>query len=364
MLDDAARPSGVPPPFLWPVKGTGKVGVVRDARQRVALAETEERNRLLYVALTRARDRLYVAGFEGSRQPPADCWYNLIKDGLAGRLEEAEAADGRTVWRLRSDQTAPPVSGKARIPALAGGVPLPAWARTPAPPEPMLRMPLVPSRLAPLESGDAGRGAHTQARRTHAELVMLPPAALAEDARFLRGTLTHALLEHLPNVPHDRWANAAQAFLAARAPQLSARIRQEIAAETLAVLNDPAFAPLFGPESRAEVALAADIPHPGGSGPALRLTGKIDRLVKSGDRVLILDYKTNRPPPMRPADVAAAYLFQLAAYRLGVAYIFPNSKIEAALLWTDGPRIMKLPDELLDAYQARLWQQAPASLDA
>lgn len=193
---------------------------------------------------------------------------------------------------------------------------------------------------------------------------MLPPAALAEDARFLRGTLTHALLEHLPDVPKDRWADAARVFLAARAPQLSARMRQEIAAETLVVLHDPAFAPLFGPESRAEVAIAADIPHPGGSGPALRLTGKIDRLVKSDDRVLILDYKTNRPPPAKPADVADAYLFQLAAYRLGVAYIFPQSKIEAALLWTDGPRIMKLPDELLDAYQARLWQQAPASLDA
>jgi ATP-dependent helicase/nuclease subunit A len=224
-------------------------------------------------------------------------------------------------------------------------------------------MPLVPSRLAPLET-EGTHAAQTQDRRSRAEPAMLPPAALAEDARFLRGTLTHALLEHLPDVPKDRWADAAQVFLAARAAQLSARMREEIAAETLAVLHDPTFAPLFGPESRAEVAIAADIPHPGGSGPALRLTGKIDRLVKSDDRVLILDYKTNRPPPAEPADVADAYLFQLAAYRLGVAYIFPKSRIAAALLWTDGPRIMKLPDELLDAYQARLWQQAPASLDA
>ena len=112
------------------------------------------------------------------------------------------------------------------------------------------------------------------------------------------------------------------------------------------------------------MAIAAEIPHPGGSGPALRLTGKIDRLVKSDGRVLILDYKTNRPPPAEPADVADAYLFQLAAYRLGVARIFPRLKVEAALLWTDGPRLMKCPATLLDAYQRRLWQQAPASLDA
>ena len=362
-LDEAPRPSGVPPPFLWPIKGTGKVGVVLNARQRVALAEAEERNRLLYVALTRARDRLYVAGFEGVRPPPADCWYHLIKDGLSGRLKEATAADGRTVWRLRSDQTAPPASAKARAPALAGFAPLRAWARTPAPSEPVLRMPLVPSRLAPLQAEDA-HGTQTRGRRSQAEPAMLPPAVLAEDARFLRGTLTHALLEHLPGVPRERWAEAARVFLATRAVQLSVRIREEIAAETLAALRDPALAPLFGPESRAEVAIAADIPHPDGSGPALRLTGKIDRLVKSDGRVLILDYKTNRPPPAEPADVADAYLFQLAAYRLGVARIFPNLEIEAALLWTDGPRLMKLPCALLDAYQVRLWQQAPASLDA
>jgi ATP-dependent helicase/nuclease subunit A len=219
-------------------------------------------------------------------------------------------------------------------------------------------MPLVPSRLAPLETEER-HGAQARGRRSHTEPAMLSPAALAEDARFLRGTLTHALLEHLPTVPKERWADAARVFLAARAGQLSPGMRQEIAAETLAVLRDPASAPLFGPDSRAEVAIAADIPHPGG-GPALRLTGKIDRLVKSDHRVLILDYKTNRPPPAHPEDVADAYLFQLAAYRLGVAYIFPKSKIETALLWTDGPRIMRLPDDLLDAYQARLWQQAPS----
>jgi ATP-dependent helicase/nuclease subunit A len=69
-------------PFLWPVKDTGDLPIVQQARAAVALAEAEERNRLLYVALTRARDRLYVAGFEGRHAPPADCWYNLVRDGL------------------------------------------------------------------------------------------------------------------------------------------------------------------------------------------------------------------------------------------------------------------------------------------
>ncbi len=363
-LDGSARPSGTPPPFLWPVKGTSKVGAVQDAKALIAAAETEERNRLLYVALTRARDRLYVAGFEGVRPPPADCWYNLIKDGLQGHLQEIVTADGRTIWQLRSEQTAKPEPAKSRVGPSARVVPLPAWAKTRAPREPRLTMPLIPSRLAPLEMEADDAPSRASAKRPPAEPAILPPAALAADGRFLRGTLTHALLEHLPALPDERWAVAAEAFLATRAAQLSPEVRKAIAAETLAVLQHPELAPLFGPDSRAEVAIAADVPHPNGSSPALRVTGKIDRLVQTGNSVLIVDYKTNRPPPADPAQVPEAYLLQLAAYRIGVARIFPEFQVRAALLWTDGPRIMEIADKVLDAYQHRLWQLDAASLDA
>ena len=132
----------------------------------------------------------------------------------------------------------------------------------------------------------------------------------------------------------------------------------------MAVLRDPAFAALFGPDARAEVAIAAEIPHPRGDGPALRLSGKIDRLLRRGDEVLIVDYKTNRPPPTQPDGIAEAYLLQLAAYRLAIGHIFARARIKAAILWTDGPRIMEIPGPMLDAAEQRLWQRRPASLDA
>jgi ATP-dependent helicase/nuclease subunit A len=360
MIEGRELPSGLPPPFLWPVKGTSKVPTVRAAKALIEEAETEERNRLLYVALTRARDRLYVAGFEGSQAPPANCWYNLIKEGLAGQLEEVTGPDGRTVWQLRSLQTVPPAAGKARVEATADAVSLPAWATTPAPPEPLITQPLIPSRLAPLEAAAAAdeAAAASPKRRRHIEPAVLSPSQLADDSRFVRGNLTHALLEHLPAVPQPGWAAAAEAFLARHGAQLTTRVRREIASETLAILQDEELAALFGPDSRAEVPIAAEFPHPDGTGPALRLTGKIDRLVKTDASVLILDYKTNRPPPADPRSVADAYLFQLAAYRLGVSQIFPAMKIEAAILWTDGPRLMKMPTDLLDTYQSRLWERA------
>ena len=359
-LEGVELPSALPPPFLWPVKGTSKVEAVQTAKAQVNIAETDERNRLLYVALTRARDRLYVAGFEGAQAPPSSCWYNLIREGLSGRVQELTGRDGRTVWQLSSPQTVPPAAGKARADGTAGAAPLPAWATTPAPPEPLVTQPLIPSRLAPLEAAAAAAEPTVAppARRRHIEPAVLSPSQLTDDARFLRGNLTHALLEHLPAVPPRGWAAAAEAFLARHGTQLTANGRREVAAETLSVLQDAALAALFGPDSRAEVPIAAEFPHPDGTGPALRLTGKIDRLVKTHTSVLILDYKTNRPPPADPQSVAEAYLFQLAAYRLGVSQIFPTMKIEAAILWTDGPRLMKMPADLLDTYQSRLWERA------
>ena len=120
---------------------------MQQARQAVARAEIEERNRLLYVALTRARDRLYVAGFENGTAPPADCWYNLIRDALAESLQEAKAADGTTVWRIESAQTAKPDLARKEAQASSASLPPPAWAKRPAPREPLIAMPLAPSKL-------------------------------------------------------------------------------------------------------------------------------------------------------------------------------------------------------------------------
>ncbi len=351
-----------PVPFLWPVKGSSDLAAVEGARAALDRAEAEERNRLLYVALTRARDRLYVGGFEGNTAPPPESWYNLIRAALHDRLAEATAADGGRVWRLASPQSAAPEPGVARAAASAPGLPLPTWAKRPAPPDPLLGVPLAPSRLAPLKSDrDGGALEHPDSL---AEPPALAPSALVADARFLRGTLTHALLEHLPSLDPEQWPAAAEAFVAGRAARLPASVRKSIVAETLAVLRKPAFAPLFGPQARAEIPIVAEIAHPRGGQSVLRLTGKIDRLVVADDAVLIVDYKTNRPPPRAVGEVSEAYLLQLCAYRLALARIFSQQRVRAAILWTDGPRIMEIPQEMLDAAEARLWQLDAANLDA
>ena len=123
------------------------------------------------------------------------------------------------------------------------------------------------------------------------------------------------------------------------------------AQEVLAVIGHPDFAAAFGPDSQAEVAFQAALPQ---FGEQAQVTGRIDRLAVTADKVLILDYKTNRLPPAREDDVDPVYLAQMALYRDGAARIFPGRRIVCGLVWTDGPSLLRLSDRLLDRQIAAL----------
>lgn len=350
---------------VWQVQGTSRVPAVRAAKNAKANMEREEQNRLLYVAMTRARDRLYIAGFEGKRARRPECWYDLIRDGLGGLTTDFQDSDGRTIRRLSSQQEAPADRAKASAAAGASDVPLPEWSTRAPLRDAIVSLPLAPSRLAPYAVDEEGE---PQAGKASAGLSDVPgePAAPSPvfahpDYKFLRGTLTHALLEYLPQVPDNQREPAARRYISLRAADLPDAIQSSIVLESLAILNDSRFAPLFGPRSRAEVAIAADIPRPDGRGPALRLTGKIDRLAEVGDDIMIVDYKTNRAAPDGLDDVAETYLLQLAAYRLALKTIYPGRRLRAALLWTMAPRILEIPTGRIEHAERRLWELAAAS---
>ena len=365
-LPNMALPRGVEAkPFVWNVKGTSKLKTIAAARDHQKALEAEERHRLLYVAMTRARDRLYVAGFEGKRGRADRCWYNLIDEALRETLQEVESPSGTKVLRWSEPQSALPESPRYTLTDDSIAEPLPAWTTQPAPREPNLSIPLAPSRLEAYAPDEEGEPLPTQPRtRDTDEPAILSPTKFTSEYRFLRGTITHALLQHLPALAKTGWEEAAKKFVAMRGAELSPRVRDSIVKETLAILNSPEFSALFGPHSRAEVPIVALIPNPKSKGPPLKLIGQIDRLVDLGNEVLIVDYKTNRPPPATVEGVASAYLFQLAAYSLALGTINPGRPVRAALLWTEVPRIMQIPADMLDAYSSRLWDINLSYLDA
>ncbi|MFA5119618.1 double-strand break repair helicase AddA [Zavarzinia sp.] len=322
-------PGGLP---VWAVAGAMALPAVADLRQTVAEAGLAEYRRLLYVALTRAEDRLIVCGWRAGRAEQAHqagSWYDLVAAAFPAEATEAVLSDGTPVLRLASPQEAPVAEQEAAAEGAVAARALPDWAARPAPVERRPSDPLSPSRLA------------------DADLGVASPLALGGTARFLRGRLVHRLLELLPEVAAEARAGAAARFLALRGEDLGPDGQAALAAETLAVLADPAFAPVFGPGSRPEVPIAAVLGEE-------TVLGQIDRLAVLEDRVLIVDFKTDRPSPADWRAVAPGYLRQLALYRAAVARLYPGRPVEAALLWTETPRLMPIPGAALDACLADL----------
>ena len=128
-------------------------------------------------------------------------------------------------------------------------------------------------------------------------------------------------------------------------------MREETAARVLAILDDARFAAAFAPGSRAEVSIAGKV---AALGPGGFISGQIDRLAADAETVLIVDYKTNRDPPATAEATPPAYLRQMALYREAMRGAFPGRAVRTALLWTETPDLMALPDSLLDAALAGL----------
>jgi ATP-dependent helicase/nuclease subunit A len=326
--------------MVWAGRKAEDPPCVANARNAM-LEETEhEYRRLLYVAMTRAADRLIVAGcMPGNRNSVREnSWYDLIKRGLSNLdldLQEIPAGDG-VVKSYRRAEDAMPETGTTLDAAASTHPSLPEWLHTPATPEQ-----IIDRRLRPSDSGmDEGRTFRTS------ESLALRARAL------LRGTLVHRLLQSLPDIATVRRRDAALGYLARNAGDWTAGHREALAAGVLALIEDPRFAAVFATGSRAEVAIAGRLDRPGRP-PAL-VSGQIDRLVVTPTEVLIVDYKTNHAPPQLVAEAPAAYVRQLAFYRAVLQKLYPLLPVRAALLWTETPDLMEISAPALDAELASL----------
>jgi len=314
--------------FYWAPSKARDCAASRAARERREEREADEALRLLYVALTRAADRLVITGrLRADRQePPKDSWYIQADRAMtaagAGQIEHGRRRLGET----------PEVRGAApRVETVLAEEP--DW-------------------LGQVAASETRRGwASPSALAGRPRLAAASP--LAREAglgRFRRGELIHKLFELLPDLAKADRPGTARVYLARQADLDDAQ-RAEIATAVLAVLNQPGFALLFGPGSRAEVSIA-------GWGPGLpegmKIAGRLDRLVVAPDQVLVCDFKTNRPAPASVEAADPAYVTQLAAYVAVLRGLWPGRPVRASLLWTDGPRLDVIPDAMIETALATL----------
>jgi ATP-dependent helicase/nuclease subunit A len=286
---------------LWvpsKLKNTRAVAVFRKMQEAEAIAEY---HRLLYVAMTRAKDELYVCGYAGLKKIPDTCWYNTIQESLVPRMMPLPDEQG---WRLGA---APVIRPGAVLEDAVVAQSMPAWTG---------RSFGQPSSAA------------------------VEPARRRSEQRVARGILIHRILQNLPELSDDE-----------RPPYVAAAIRRAgadpaLADDLLALISSPGLSPLFSGEGHSEAGLIIELPD----GRVERR--RVDRLVVLPDSILVADYKTDRDVPAHPADCQPDYLMQLAIYRDALRLTNPGKPLRFCIVWTETPSLMMVPDELLDRMAA------------
>ncbi|MDX6751119.1 double-strand break repair helicase AddA [Geminicoccaceae bacterium 1502E] len=322
---------------LWRASKEQREPVSEAACADLERRQQEERLRLLYVALTRARDRLCITGWETRNGDLDACWHGLARQALQAderavpitvEIGRSLSGEGR---RLALGAAAPPA------PALPQEAPparaLPAWAASAAPEEPTPSRPLAPSRLGADEP---------------------PPRAssgVEAAGRYRFGLLAHKLLQLAPALPETERPAAISGYLERNARDLDAATRQRLAREVLGVMALPELAPVFSPAARAEQAIAGLLGQ-------TAVSGQIDRLLVTEKEVVLVDFKTGRAPPAgadgTSGAMPGAYVRQMAAYRALLRRLYPGRDVRCALVWTENGTVTWLPAPLLDEVESRL----------
>lgn len=312
----------VPLPFL---RNDEKPPQVLEVEAAAKAEDMAEHWRLLYVAMTRAEEALFIGGALGRREkvPNEDSWYARLAPLFPGDLLADEIWGGRSENGTRAAPIALVEADKAAMAAL------PHWAVTPIGPEPRPPRPLAPSAAGEDQGSDPP----------------LPPDVVAKAAR--RGVLMHSLIERLPDLAVEQRADKGSAWLARMAAEFSPADHADMLARAMAVIAAPEWADLFGPGAMAEVPLAATV-------DGQVIAGTADRLLVEEGRVLVADFKTARRPPTSLAEVPQSTLRQMGAYAAALGVIFPGRTVEAVLLYTQTPQLIAIPAETLSLHKPRL----------
>ncbi len=317
---------GAPAVPVWAIKGASELPPIAAAKSVLSDAEQREKGRLLYVAMTRARDRLHIVGAHTGALP-AGCWYETIRTALAPSLRQDVDFAGRPVWRSGVEL------GVQRGRALGETVPFmapPPWLDAGLPKERPLPI-LSPSAIsASLEEG----------------LGQQKPRDMGRKAARAWGNLIHRLLEVLPALPPAERARAATVIATAFSRALPLRLREDAVEDALRVLSSGAF-DRGGGRALAEAGVAVAVRDAGGACRGV-LLGQTDKVLFGAPAIHVLDYKSGR------AGQSSAFAAQLASYRLALQRIYPAAQIHAALIDTGSATALQADEAALAEALARI----------
>ena len=310
---------------LWSPNKASDVPIVEQLRATARAADLAEHRRLLYVALTRAQDRLILAGaWNGQNKDGAskDSWYAICEAAMH-RLGVTPKNPGASL-----QYGDPPPRLEALSKTDTAETPIPSWLNTSAPPSQAVQKPIAPSSLRPETS------------------KLLPPLGPVRRAQLERGRTIHRLFEILPEYAPETRKQAARDYLE-HTKRFDPQQIDEMMGAVFGVLENQAFADLFAPQGRSEVSIVGEVAALGTERP---VSGIVDRMVVTDQDVRLIDFKSDRPAPADQAGVDDAYLAQLGAYKAVIEKAYPEKPARCYLVWTDGPKLMELdPARMLAA---------------
>ncbi|MDY0029758.1 MAG: double-strand break repair helicase AddA [Pseudobdellovibrionaceae bacterium] len=301
---------------LWSAVSSNAAPLYKQARDKELVKAYEEYLRLLYVAMTRPKERLYICGKTNRaelKESDTPVWYQLIENAF-DKMGIGNKGDAARTYKQNQDSIS---SEKLHEKIAYKSIQTPACLWEEPKEEAFESRFIRPSLMGRSDPA-------------------ISPLQGNENYRFERGILTHKLFEFLPEIDAARRRKAADLFLKKNGSHLPEKICNEIATEVLSVLNHPEFSEVFGPNSMAEISVTGEI------APGRILSGQIDRLVILPDRILIVDFKSNRPSPENQTDIPDDYRAQLTAYKSAISKIYKGIPVTCALLWTDKAKLMPL----------------------
>ncbi|NKJ09052.1 double-strand break repair helicase AddA [Rhizobium sp. SG741] len=336
----------IPLPVWVPVSALANSLTQADTARLQSLTE-EEYRRLLYVGMTRAADRLIICGYRGIREN-SDTWHAMISAALRQdeqhcTLRTFSGADGDwqgLSWRIaqvKLDFEIMPEPEK--LMERAG---LPAGLSRPLPPQRNLPRPLSPSGVGTVIDDEADN-------------LLVTSALFGEKAKsdhaLQKGRFIHRMLQTLPDIaPEDR-ADAARRYAERAARFWPQAEREALIGSVMALLSHPDLQGTFSAHAQAEVSIMGTLTL---GSQSYAVSGRIDRLAVLDDRIVILDYKTNRVPPGSERDIPFAHKAQLAIYRSILSPLYPGKRVDCLLVYTENASIYTLSDDALALALAEL----------
>tara|TARA_B100000686_G_scaffold355201_1_gene471008 strand:- start:4255 stop:6744 length:2490 start_codon:yes stop_codon:yes gene_type:complete len=288
--------------------------------------EVEEYHRLLYVAMTRARDQLYICGWSETSNVAEDCWHNMVRHTLENVAQKTSQnipdgnAENKIPHILRLANFKPKANNISQHGAsFTKSRPLPTWVTSHA-------------------------QNHSQQSSNLRDYTFQMPALFFNSQRPI-GELIARLVDSLYLISEPGRELAAEKFASHLYQEQTSDLINFVKDWSLKILQTPELFFLFQDNTRGCISVSGPIKY---HQQTSLLHGTIDRLVDSGDSVLLINFLVGNNCHANTPKATQTFMRNIAIKASLAKLLFPSKEIASAILWADEQKLQSLSNDMLE----------------